>query len=184
MPKMTKGERDELAKLLRAHANVAKKMADQRAAELLADGEKQLAAIYRVDADAWSDLTATAQAAVRKADAQLAKRCEEMGIPPEFRPSLSVSWYGRGENALAERRGERRRVLKAQVESMSAAALVQIEARMVEGLTLLAQDALESTAARAFLDGMPQLHELMPKLDVKTLPKAPKPQPRLVGRDP
>ena len=49
--------------------------------------------------------------------------------------------------------------------------MVQIETRMVEGLTLLAQDALESSAARAFLAGMPQVQQLMPKIDIKGLPE-------------
>jgi Tfp pilus assembly protein PilX len=172
MPQMTKGEREELSKLIRAQANIAKKMAEQRAAELLADGEEQLAKKYRVDDEAWSDLTAAANAAVRKADGQLAKRCEEMHIPPEFRPKLYVNWSQRGENALADRRAELRRVLKTKVEAVTSAAMVQIEMRMVEGLTMLAQDGLESSAAQAFLAGMPTVQELMPKLDVEALPES------------
>lgn len=171
MAQMTKGEREELAKLIRAQANVAKKMAEQRAAELLADGEEQLAKTYRVDDEAWADLTAAAQAGVRRADKELAKVCEARGIPPEFRPRLTVGWYDRGENAMKGRRDELRRVLKSKVDAMQATAMVQIETRMVEGLTLLAQDALESSAARAFLAGMPQVQQLMPKIDIKGLPE-------------
>jgi hypothetical protein len=61
----------------------------------------------------------------------------------QFRPRLHISWSGRGENGCKERRAELRRVLQSKVEEMQKTAVVKIEARKVDGLTLLAQDALE-----------------------------------------
>ena len=150
-------------------------MAEQRAAELLADGEEQIATIYKVDDQVWRDLTAAATAAIRKADGELAKRCREMGIPEGFRPQLSVGWYGRGESANRERRQELCRVLKTRVEAMQAKAVSQIEMAKVEGLTLLARDGLESEAAQAFLAAMPTPAMLMPAINAEEIKLLAKP---------
>src|SRR5688572_20805225 len=108
-PTMTKGERTELAKLVRQRAKVAKDQAAQRAAELRADFEQQLAAIYKPEDDPiWKQLHARALDVVVEAKEQLAERCRELGIPKSFAPDLNLHWFGRGENAVAQRRSELR----------------------------------------------------------------------------
>ena len=81
MSTMSKPERDELGKILQRRTAVGRRLAEQRAAELLADVEAQLAAVYKPDDPAWRELTAAANAAVREADKALAERCRAMGIP-------------------------------------------------------------------------------------------------------
>jgi hypothetical protein len=175
MPAMSKSEREALAKLIRQRAALGKKMVDQRGAELMADYEAQSAAIYKSDAEAWRDITAIAKAAARKADAVVAKVCRERGIPEEFRPVASFNWYGRGENALASRRAELRKVAQTRIEAMKREAVVRIETVALEGQTLLVKDGLETAEAQAFLASMPTVEALMPKLDAKRLtsPTAP-----------
>ena len=51
MTEMTKGERNDLAKLVRQNERLAKTAATQRSAELLADFERQLGTIYSFDDD-------------------------------------------------------------------------------------------------------------------------------------
>jgi hypothetical protein len=110
-PTMTRGERSDLAKLVRQRAKVAKDQTAQRAAELRADFEKQLAAIYRPSDDpVWKELHAHADAVVAQAQEQLAARCQQLGIASEFAPRLRLDWYSRGENASRERRVELRAV--------------------------------------------------------------------------
>ncbi len=166
---MNKAERDELAKILKARARVANRVVEQQAAKLQADVEQQLATRYKIAEAAWADLTLAATEAVEQADAELAKRCLALGIPEEFRPGLTVSWYGRGENADAKRRAELRRVAYSKIEAMAQAARVAIETAALDGLTQLAAGALESAEARAFLAAMPTVEALMPALDVSTL---------------
>ena len=161
MASMTRGEREALAKLVRQRAALGRKMADQRAAELLADYEAQSAAIYKSDAEAWRHITAVAKAAVRKADEQVAKICREKGIPEEFRPSLNISWYGRGENATSQRRAELRKVAQTKIEAMRKAAVTQIEAKALEAQTLLVREGLETAEAEAFLAAMPTVEALI-----------------------
>jgi hypothetical protein len=166
---MTKAERDELGKILKARARVANRVVEQQTAKLQADVEQQLATRYKIDDAAWADLTLAATEAVEQADAQLAKRCRALGIPEEFRPGLTVSWYGRGENADAKRRAELRRVAYSRIDALAEQARVAIETAALDGLTLLAAGALESAEARAFLAAMPTVEALMPALDVSTL---------------
>ena len=167
--KMTKADRDELARLIKARVRVAKSVVEQRAAALLADAERQLATRYKIDDAAWVDLTEAATQAVRDADAELARRCRALGIPEEFRPGLTVSWWGRGENGLSERRTELRRVARTRIDAMAKQARVAIETKALDGLEMLAAGALESAAAREFLASMPTVDTLMPALDISAL---------------
>ena len=89
----------------------------------------------------------------------------------EFRPQLEVSWYKRGENAFNDRRAELRRVAQTRIDALHQAAIVQIETVKVEGLELLARDGLESAEAQAFLNAMPTVEVLMPRLNVPELTK-------------
>ena len=70
MNTMTKGERDDLAKLIRQRERLMKTGASQRAAELLADFERQLGTIYSYDHDqTWKAAAVAAKQAVAAAQA-------------------------------------------------------------------------------------------------------------------
>jgi hypothetical protein len=174
---MTKRERDELGKILKGRARVAPRVVDQRAAELLADVEQQLATKYKIDDGAWRDLTATADQVVKEADAELAGRCRDLGIPEAFRPELNLHWYSRGENADGKRRAELRRVAQTRIQALATQARTTIETKALDGLTLLAQGALASEEAKAFLAAMPSIDALMPMLDLGTLDPLALPRP-------
>jgi hypothetical protein len=168
-PNMTKGEREELVKLVKARTRVAGRVVDQRAAELLADVERQLATEYKVTDAAWSDLTAAAARAVQEADRGLAERCRALGIPEECRPRLSFSWFERGQNLFKDRRDELRRVAVIRIEALAEAARVEIEQKALDGLTLLIAGGLESSEAKAMLTAIPTPEALMPKIDLASL---------------
>lgn len=165
---MSKGERLELAKLVRLRGKVAKDDIDQRAARLLADVEAQLAARYPANHEAWAEITERAKKSIAAADAEIAHRCRALGIPENFRPGIALSWYSRGENAMRERRAELRKVAQTELAARSKAAKVEIDRHAAQLLTQLAAGALESSESRAFLDAMPSIDELMPRL---TLPE-------------
>jgi hypothetical protein len=162
---MSKGERDELLKLIRRQEKVAKTAAAQRSADLMADFERKLVAIYTPNDDAaFAQLYEEARSAVQVADARLAERCEELGIPKKFRPRLSVDWYGRGESALASRRAELRKVAQSNVAAMEQRAKSEIERDSLERQTRLLSGGLQSSAAQVALDTMPTVESLMPSL--------------------
>ena len=167
---MTHREREDLAKLVRQRARLERAGAAQRKAELLADVERQLAAIYTYDDDeTWKAAAEAAKAAVEAAQTKVAERCQELGIPKEFAPSLSVDWYGRGQNAVASRRAEIRKVAKTRLDAMEKAAQTEIERASVDALTRLIADGLASEAAKDFLDALPTANTLMPQIDATAL---------------
>jgi hypothetical protein len=163
---LTRREREDLAALARRRAKVAKADAQQRSAELRADFEEKLAAIYDPQDEAWADLSRDVDDFVRKADAELAERCEARGIPKEFRPSLHARWLSRGENATRERRTELRQVATTRIAALEKRAVAQIERLTVEYETLLLGRTDLSDAARGLLDQMPTPRALMPTLSV------------------
>ncbi|MEA2959392.1 MAG: hypothetical protein QOJ58_5257 [Alphaproteobacteria bacterium] len=171
---MSSAERAELGKLVRLRGRVAKTDIEARQATLIADAEAQLTVIYDARDAAWSDLTTRASKLVAEADAELATRCEELGIPEEFRPRMSTSFWGRSIDK--ERRTELRRLVRVRLEASARAAKVEIDRATADLLTTLAAGSLTSTESKDFLESMPSIATLMPKLDVpelaNTLPKS------------
>jgi len=166
---MTKGERDELAKILKRRARVAKSTVAQRKAELLADVERQLATEHKVFDAAWAHITRAVAQAIKDGNAAILAEVRARGFPAEFAPTIALAWNSRGENAGASRRAELRKVAQTRLDAMEREAKVTIETAELEGLTQLATGALTSDAARAFLVAMPDVKELMPTLRVADL---------------
>jgi len=168
--KMTKTERAELKSLLRRRERVAKSALDDKAAALEADLEEQLASEYAFDDDeVWQKATKEANNVICEAKATIAERCKELGIPDWAAPNIHMAWYGRGENAVAARRTELRRVGKAKINAYKARAKKEIERASVEIETRLVEQGLESNMARAFIEQMPTADDLMPAIDATKL---------------
>ena len=153
---MNQRERHDLMGLTRKRARVQKAMAAQRKAELLADFEMQLASIYTPDDDAamkkiWDE--ANKQVSIAKE--KLEKRCDKLGIPRGFAPDVEIGWYGRGENRLAGRRSELRKVATTRLDALEKRAKVEIERSCVETETKLIAGGLTTDAAQRFLEQMP-----------------------------
>ncbi len=163
--RMTAAERIELGKLIRLRVKVAKDHVEQLQARLIADSEAQLAARFDRYHESWAQAVQEAETAVKQADAQIAERCRELGVPETFRPRLTTYWIDRGENEFANRRAELRRKAYAEVEARARAAKVQIDRQAAEVLTQLTAGALGSDEARVFLTSMPTIDALMPALE-------------------
>jgi hypothetical protein len=168
---MTRSEREDLQRLVRQREKVQKSAARQRSAELLADFDSQLAAEYRFDDDAvWAEAAKLADAEVVKAQAKVAERCRQLGIPDEFAPSLKLGWANRGyANAVKARREELRRVAQSRIAAMEASACVVIEHASVQAQTRLALAGLTSEAAKVFVEALPAVEDLMGRLSFDEL---------------
>jgi hypothetical protein len=170
MSDMTRTEREDLQRLIRQREKVLKSTAKLRSAELLADFENQMGQQYSFDQDeVWRKATEAADREVKKCQAQIEARCAELGIPQQFAPKLAYHWYSRGENAFKERRVELRKMATAQIEAIEKKAITEIELRSVEAQTQLAVAGLTSEAARSFVDKLPAIAVLMPKLSFAEL---------------
>lgn len=184
MSKMTKGERVELGLLIRKRERVMKSIAVERSAAMLADFEKQCAAIYSFDQDeVWKDAFERAKKITDEAESVIAERCKELGIPKEFAPSVSLHWYGRGENAVAARRAELRKVAKAQIARIEKEAITKIERMSLEAQTEVIAHGLESEAALGFLERMPDIAVLMPALDAAEIQQQQEERPQKGRRE-
>jgi azurin len=164
---MTKGERDQLLQLVKKRERVMKVKAQERSATLLAEFDVQSAKIYHWDEDAvWAKVKEEAEAAIEKAQIQIAARCKELGIPVEFSPGLQMFWHGRGHNEVASRRTELRRAAKSRIEAIEKEAQAKIESMSLDAQTQIVAHGLESEAAKLFLETMPTLEKLMPPVGV------------------
>jgi hypothetical protein len=163
---MTRNEIDDLQRLIRQREKVLKSAAKQRSAEVIADFENQMGQEFSFDDDhVWAEAAKIANAAVSKAQEQIKARCREIGIPDRFAPSISLAWHHRGyDNLLTGRRAELRRMAQTAVEAQEQKAKTQIELSCLEAQEKLALAGLTSDAARGFIEALPSVDELMPRL--------------------
>ena len=165
MTAMTKHEREDLQRLVRQREKVVKSAAKQRSAELIADFENQMGQEFSFDQDeVWERATKIAQAALAKANEQIAARCHEIGIPKRFAPRLDLSWYGRDENATKQRRDELRKMAETRVEAIERQAVTEIELSCLAAQEQIALSGLTTEAARQFVEALPKIEALMPRL--------------------
>ncbi len=181
---MTGAERAELGKLLRLRGTVAKADLKARGAEQAAIVEQQLSARFSAEDVKFADVTALGKQACKKVDAEVAARCEALGIPASFRPSASFAWSYRGENAIRERRTELRMVARAEIEAGVKRGSVEIDRAVAALQTRLIDGALSSADARLFLDALPTVESLLPAPSVAAIESASPSRVRLaaIGR--
>lgn len=160
---MSKGEREALLKMVRQRERVAKRAAEERSAQLLAEFEAQLDRRYSYDEDAvWNAITEQVKKVTEEAHKEIARRSEELGIPPEFAPNLSCNWYGRGRNAMKDERAEMRRVAKRRIEQIETSAKLAIENASVKAQEQILLDGITSDSAKGFIAQIPTVEQLMP----------------------
>jgi hypothetical protein len=167
---MTRSDRENLSRLIRQQAKLGKTEAAERAAELRADFEKQLDRHYHYDEEpVWAEAHAAAEHAVKQAQASVAQRCVELGIPEQFRPRITMHWYDRGRNALKSERAEMRKVGFAAIAALERRTRTEIDRAALQLETELVSGTLTSDAGHAFLARLPQARRLMAPIDVKAL---------------
>src|SRR6187431_136589 len=97
-PSMTKGERDDLIRLIKQRERVAKTAAEQRSAAMLAEFEQGISTLHAFATnEVWQASVTAAHEAAKEACEKIAKEADKLGIPPEFQPRVSFSWLQRGE---------------------------------------------------------------------------------------
>jgi hypothetical protein len=168
---MSKGEREDLQRLVKQREKVLKSTAELRSAELLADFENQMGQEYSFDQDeVWRQAAIAAKREVDKAEARVAARCAELGIPKQFAPSLNLRWDARGYgNSLDSRKAELRRMAKTRIEAIERKAIVEIEHSCLKAQEAIALAGLTSEAAKAFIEHLPSIEALMPALSFEEI---------------
>jgi hypothetical protein len=162
--KMTSAERLEIAKIVRSRSKLAMQDLDVRAAQQHAQIEQQLAKRYPPTHHLWAEVVSQAEEVLNQVDAKIAAICKDIGVVPEFRPSVHLAWYDRGENADKKRRQELRSMAEARIEAITQKAKLQIRRNEVEILTQLAADGFTTEAAKQMLASLPTAEALMPQV--------------------
>jgi hypothetical protein len=81
--RMTKSERDDLVRLVKQREKLAKSAAEQRSAMMLADFEREIAAIHTFDKnEIWRAAMAAGLEAAQKANEAVVAEATRLGIPP------------------------------------------------------------------------------------------------------
>jgi hypothetical protein len=163
---MTKSEREDLQRLIRQREKVLKSAAKQRSVELVADFENQMGQEYSFDQDeVWAEASKLAKAVVEKAQEQIKARCRDIGIPDRFAPGIEFNWRYRGYgNMVEDRRKELRRMAQTAIAAQEQKAIVQIELSCLDAQTKLAVSGLTSEGALGFVEALPSVETLMPRL--------------------
>jgi hypothetical protein len=170
---MTRTERQDLLQICRQRERVAKAEAVAVAAQHKATFAAQLAKVYSFDEDeVWQTADRAAKEVARQANEQVAARCQQLGIPRWAQPQISEpQWWGRGENAVSQRRAELTKVAHTKIDQRLKETIHAIQRASVEIQTQLVADGLTSTDARAFLESMPTPAQLMPIVTVEEIQK-------------
>lgn len=164
--RLARSETHDLSMIIKDRTKVLRAYAEEQAASCMADFEAKLAARYSFDDDeVWKAAHAEAVKVVEESKEKIAKRCEKLGIPRQFAPTLEVVWMGRGENALTIRRTELRRVAKTEVDAMMKSALTKIEKQSLDLRTQVVAMGLLSSDAKLFLESLAPIEENMRMLD-------------------
>jgi hypothetical protein len=168
---MTKGEVENLQRLVRQREKVLESTAKQRSAELLADFENNLGSEYSFDDDGvWQKAKELADREVRRAQKVVASRCRELGIPDRFAPSLRLIWCHRGHDNLVEsRKRELRLMAQTAIEAIEQKAIVQIKLSCLEAQTQIATASLTSNVAKQIIESLPSVESLMPALSYEEM---------------
>lgn len=157
------GERRELRSVVRSQIKVLRAEVGQREMELQAEVEQRLNERYREE-DAKADTFARAARDItRKANDEMEKLLEEYQEMFE-----GGKWGGRPmlQSPTVYRRQEDRKQLRdammAGIKAQAKQAMLDLDRREADLLRDLAIDGLETSQARAFLERIPTVAELVP----------------------
>ena len=161
--RISKGERDELRRIVRGDFKALRSEVDVREAELRAEIEKRVAQRFIGHEETIHKAREKVQAIIDEANAKMgeaALECQRdcegyvVHLEPLFPPQLRF---------VREKRDEMRRAMLADLEARVAQAKARMQRQEVDLLKKLSSGALESDEAKAFLREIPTVAELVPE---------------------
>lgn len=162
---ITPGGRRELRAVVRQQMKVLRTEVKQRQAELVAEAETRLAEKYRDEDKRADELGWKVAQLAGEANRQLEdvlREYEELADGGRWARSYRSRFETPHVYRKSEDRSQLRQALIAGVEAQVRQALLALDRQEANLLRDLAVDALETSAARAFLDRIPTVAELVP----------------------
>jgi hypothetical protein len=171
---ITPGERRELRAVVRQQMKVLRTEVEQRKYELVAEAERRLAEKYRDEDAAADELQHRLAELTRGVNQQL------LDVLREYEQLIDGRWRQRMTGYQTPHiyrsdtgsRDQLRKALVAGVEVDVKQAKLALDRQEADLLKALAIDALETSAARAFLDRIPTVAELVPSRRLREIEAA------------
>jgi hypothetical protein len=158
---MTQKDRDRLQTLVKRRFRALKTEVDERHAELYAQMEAEIAARYAEEDQAWAAARHEVNEAVLACNRTVNdafRRC----LGDDHEEAEYVRLVGAPPRESGAERIQLRRAANARVEQQVKAAKLQLERQEVNLLEKLLIGGLETDEARAFLESIPTVGELVP----------------------
>lgn len=158
---ISKGERDELRRIVRGDFKALTEEIDVRRAEMMAEIEKRVASRFKANEDLIATTEIEINEIIEEANGQilgklrlLQDRCEGYTIHTErlHKPHMYFT---------RDKRDEMRRAMIADLDARVAQAKARMHRHEIDLLKDLSAGALESDAANSFLDRIPKVAELV-----------------------
>jgi hypothetical protein len=160
---LSKSEIEYLLRALRANTKAAKAAIMSSEPKLRESFEQHLNTSYPLRAEpVWMEAFQALVAQYEKSQAQVDKRCDEMGLPRRFRPQITHPRWDHGgvDMMLKGFRAELRRVAYLQISAMIKERQEEMEREAARvQLEILAHGCL-TDAAKAFIERLPKIDEL------------------------
>jgi hypothetical protein len=167
-------ERNDLLVMIRQRATIAKSLASQRAAELVADFDQQMATYYSfLDDDVWKEAVDKAHKVAEAANAEITQRCQELKIPKRFAPRLTMPyWVDSDAHYMTKsEKKDLRDAAKSRIEALRKVAITEITRRSIEAQEKVIVPGLTSPLAQQLLTSIPSVTDLMPTLSIQSIAK-------------
>lgn len=156
-----KGERTELKSIVKQQFRVLRAECEQRQAELLANVEDEMRTRFATDDQAWNTCTHKVHEAVMEANRAINDALHEAGY--QARGATERMWVQTPHiRKPQEDESQLRRVAHSHINEQTRAAKLALDRQEADMLRTLAIGAIESEEARAFLQSIPVVGELIP----------------------
>jgi hypothetical protein len=169
--RLTKHEIQLLSKALRVRTKAAKLAILAIVPKLKADFEIQLKTLYPPDGDpVWNEEFKALCTEYEKRQARVAQRCEELKIPPRFRPKLSPPGWNYGfHHIFQDIRNEYRRLAHYQIDELIKFKVAALEQESTEVQLQILSHGFITDAAKDFFTRLPTVEALIPPIKIEEL---------------
>jgi hypothetical protein len=169
--RMTKSELDTIGRALRARVKAAKASIIALGPKLKAEFEVQLAVSYPASGDpVWKVALHEVYECYIVQQKVVEERCEELGIPKRFCPTLTPPGWSDGWRTscadFKDYRAEMRRLAATQIDDMLKSRLAQLELDSANIQFELMSNGCVTDAAKDFMARLPSIEQLIPPLKV------------------
>jgi hypothetical protein len=164
---LSASDRNTLIKILKARGEQAKRDVVERETILRAEVEQNFHIEFSRRDDLWADVVAAVEEAEAAANVAIQARCAALGLPAEHVPTMHSNLYSRRYSK--EERTDLRVLADKRLKAMTAEAKGAIDRAVLDRTEQLLIGGLSSHEARAVIDAMPRVQELMPALSLDDL---------------